>query len=60
MAAEAKGGARRRKDQEMAAHLQARGIYHGYRHAPWNQGINYPQLGDVGSAAHRRHTRGRG
>lgn len=57
MAAEAKGGARRRKDQEMAAHLVALGIYHGHRSSPWNQGVNYPKSGEVGSAAYRRMRR---
>jgi hypothetical protein len=54
VAANAKGGARRKKDQEMAADLAKRGIYHGKRNAPVTQGINYPHLGDVGSAAYRR------
>jgi hypothetical protein len=55
MAANAKGGARRKKDQEMAADLVKRGIYHGKRNHPSHQGINYPKLTDVGSAAYRRH-----
>jgi len=46
--------ARRNKDQEMAKDLVARGIYHGKRNAPWNQGIGYPDLKDVGSATYRR------
>lgn len=56
MASPAKGGARRKKDQEMAADLVKRGIYHGYRHAPATQGINYPRLTDAGSAAARRRS----
>ena len=47
-------GRRRNKNQEMAKDLIRRGIYHGYRHWPSTQGINYPHLGDVGSAAARR------
>ncbi|BCO56146.1 hypothetical protein MINTM005_13900 [Mycobacterium intracellulare] len=54
MAAQAKGGARRKKDQEMAAALEKQGIWHGRRFHPWYQGINYPHLSDVGSAAYRR------
>ncbi|WP_157836719.1 hypothetical protein [Mycolicibacterium phlei] len=38
----------------MAADLVKRGIWHGRRFAPWYQGINYPRLDDVGSAAYRR------
>lgn len=47
-------GRRSKKDQEMAADLAKRGIFHGRRFAPWSQGINYPSLNEVGSAAHRR------
>jgi hypothetical protein len=57
VAASERRGANRRKDQEMAADLVKRGIYHGTRHAPWNEGINYPRLTDVGSAAYRRRGR---
>lgn len=49
-----KGGSTRAKDQKMAKDLADRGEYHGYRHAPVTQGINYPRLTDVGSAAARR------
>lgn len=49
-----KGGSRKSKDQEMARDLVKRGIYHGYRSRPANQGINWPHLSDVGSAANRR------
>lgn len=54
MADQKGGGKRRSKDQEMAKDLVKRGIFHGHRNAPWNQGINYPRLTDVGSAAARR------
>lgn len=47
-------GARRNKDQEMAKMLVANGIWHGKRFNPWNQGINWPDLTQVGSAAYRR------
>ena len=49
-----KGGARKSKDQEMAKDLLKRGIFHGHRSHGWSQGINYPNLNDAGSAAHRR------
>lgn len=51
-------GRRRSKNQEMAKYLAQRGIYHGYRHYPWHQGINFPHLGEVGSAAYRRRKGG--
>jgi hypothetical protein len=54
VASPAKGGARRKKDQENAAALLKRGIWHGRRFNPWHQGINYPSLQEVGSAAYRR------
>ena len=54
MASPAKGGARRKKDQEMAASLLKSGIWHGRRFNPWFQGINWPHLDEVGSAAYRR------
>jgi hypothetical protein len=42
----------RQKDRESAAHLKARGIYHGKR---MSKGLdNIPNLSDVGSAAYRR------
>lgn len=47
-------GRRRNKNQEMAKDLIKRGMPHGYRSWPWNQGINWPSLNDVGSAANRR------
>lgn len=54
--ADGSGGAgrRRNKNQEMAKDLLRRGYHHGYRHFPWYQGINWPSLNDVGSAANRR------
>jgi hypothetical protein len=48
------GPAQRAKDQKMAADLVARGINHGHRHYHFTQGISYPKLTDVGSAAYRR------
>lgn len=48
------GGAQRAKDQKMAADLAARGIFHGHRSHHYTQGINFPHLGEVGSAAYRR------
>jgi hypothetical protein len=47
-------GKRSKKDQEMSAHLVKMGIWHGRRFAHWTQGINYPSLSEVGSAAYRR------
>lgn len=44
----------RAKNQAMAKMLVERGCYHGYRSYPWFQGINWPNLNDVGSAAARR------
>lgn len=54
MADQGGGGSRRAKDQKMAKDLVARGEFHGYRHSPTTQGINFPRLTDIGSAAHRR------
>ena len=54
MASQGGGGTRRAKDQEMAKALLKKGEYHGHRTHPWNQGINYPRLGDVGAAKARR------
>jgi hypothetical protein len=45
------------KNQSMAADLVKHGFYHGHRHHPWTQGINYPKLTDVGSAAYRRRAK---
>lgn len=50
-------GRRSEKDNKMAVDLLKRGIYHGRRFAPWNQGISYPNLNDSGSAAYRRRLR---
>lgn len=47
-------GRRRAKNQEMAKYLKDRGEHHGFRHWPWTQGLSYPRLDQVGSAAHRR------
>lgn len=48
----ATGKAQSAKDSEMAADLKRRGIWHGKR---TSKGLsNIPNLGDVGSAAHRR------
>lgn len=47
-------GRLRAKNQSMAKDLADRGIYHGKRHHHWTQGINYPSLSEVGSAAYRR------
>lgn len=57
MAAEAKSGAQRAKDQARAAYMKEKGEYHGYRHSPWYQGMNYPLLTDVGSAEYRKAAR---
>ncbi len=48
-----------KKNQEMAAHLKAQGIWHGRR---MTKGLsNIPKMGEVGSAAYRRlQTRKRG
>lgn len=54
MADQKGGGSRRAKDQKMAKDLADRGIHHGKRAHPANQGINFPRLQDVGSAAYRR------
>lgn len=54
MADQKGGGSRRAKDQKMAKDLADRGEFHGHRHYPAVQGINYPRLTDVGSAAARR------
>jgi hypothetical protein len=52
-------GRLRAKNQSMAKDLVERGIYHGKRHHPTTQGINYPSLNDVGSAAYRRQLKRR-
>lgn len=60
MASKTGGGhaaSQRAKDSKMAGDLVKRGIVHGHRSYPWTQGINYPHLGEVGSAAHRRGRR---
>lgn len=43
----------RKKDQEMAAYLLSRGIYHGKRTTTPKHN-NYPKMNEVGSAAYRR------
>lgn len=47
-------GKRSAKDAKMSADLLKRGIFHGKRFYHWTQGINYPSLQEVGSAAYRR------
>lgn len=53
MSANDKRGARKGKDQEMAADLKRRGIFHGVRQSKTNAPC-VPNMGDTGSAAYRR------
>jgi hypothetical protein len=53
MSANDQRGVRRTRDQEMAASLKARGIFHGVHQTKTNA-PPIPNMKDVGSAAYRR------